>query len=82
MHHVTRFRWWRVVLLGGVTCAGVVVGMQHTQSATPAKSSEPRIDTTLIEKKLAQIVETQQTILKKLDAMTEELRIIKVRATQ
>ena len=41
-----------------------------------------KMDTKMLEQKLDQILMNQQTILNRLEAMAEELRIIKIRATR
>lgn len=65
--------------VGLVLCA-VLLGAQAIHSAN-AQKTEAKLDSAAIDRRLAQIVENQKTILKKLDAMAEELRIIKIRAT-
>ena len=63
-----------------VLFAAAVVTVQHLASAQSTRDtkSDPRV----LEKKLEEVLATQQTILQKLDELMEELRIIKVRATR
>lgn len=89
MRRAHSFLWfgrgiWMSLMLGGVA----VTIPRHANADTPPhpatvrKSSSQSSDTTLDHKKLDKILENQQTILHKLDAMMEELQIIKVRATR
>ena len=64
----------------GLLIAALLLGAQAIQSATTPKG-ESKLDAAMIDKRLTQILENQRAILKKLDAISEELRIIKVRAT-
>lgn len=67
------------ILLGLLVGGTAVVAAQHLASAQSARES--KADSRALEKKLDEVLATQQTILQKLDAMMEELHIIKVRAT-
>ena len=52
-----------------------------TSSATKPSTPSQEASDAKLEKKLDEILANQQTILQKFDAVMEELRIIKVRAT-
>ena len=54
--------------------------LESSKKAHSPKSEES--DITRIERKLDEIIATQQTILSKFDAVMEQLRIIKVRSTR
>ena len=60
--------------LGVLAAAGRIDGAPKVQ--------EPKMDTAALERKLDQVLANQQTILTTLNAMMEELRIIKIRATR
>lgn len=60
--------------------AAAVVTVQHLASAQSTRDTKS--DSRALEKKLDEVLATQQTILQKLNEMMEELRIIKVRATR
>ncbi|MBI4322672.1 MAG: hypothetical protein HY596_00170 [Candidatus Omnitrophica bacterium] len=75
---MTRLRGIQTVI-GVLLFATAVIALQHLASAQSTR--EPRSDSRALEKKLDEVLATQQTILRKLDEMMEELRIIKVRAT-
>ena len=71
----------RLVLVG--VALGTFVAVQYLASAQVApKSRESKIDSAAIERKLDAVLSNQQTILQKLDAVMEELHIIKIRATR
>ena len=60
------------------SCAGLglILAIAAGRAAGDAKP-----ETRALEKKIDQVLANQQLILQKLDAMMEELRIVKVRAT-
>lgn len=64
-----------VLLLAGLAFAA-------DQQAGVQGVREPKANLAAIEKKLDAVLATQTMILQKLDAMAEELRTIKVRATR
>ena len=76
---------------GGRLCAvglavGVVMwfGVSAVASEQSGRSSRPPEDEDLaarVNTKLEEVLETQQQILKRLDEVMEELKIIKIRAT-
>ena len=67
-------------VIGAALLVTVVIALQHLASAQSTRDTKS--DSQVLEKKLEQILSTQQTILQKLDDVMEELRIIKVRATK
>ena len=67
-------------VIGLVLLATAVIALQHLASAQSTR--ETKSDSRGLEKKLDEVLATQQTILQKLDEMMEELRVIKVRATR
>jgi len=73
-----RRAWWCGFL--GLLAAALAV--QHVAGAQTSRSRESRLDTAAIEKKLDVILANQQTVLQKLDAVMEELRVVKVRCTR
>ena len=66
-------------VIGAALLVSAVIALQHLASAQSTRDTKS--DSQVLEKKLEQILATQQTILQKLDDVMEELRIIKVRAT-
>ena len=80
-----------VVMVGGVLLWRAMVATAvepRTSRAAGATASESASDHATVEKKLREILKNQEqvlanqaTILQKFDAVMEELRIIKVRAT-
>jgi len=66
-------------MIGVVMLAGAIITMHRLASAQSTR--ETKSDSRGLEKKLDEVLATQQTILKKLDELMEELRIVKVRAT-
>ena len=75
MAHARRIQ----TVIGVVLVAAAVIALQHLASAQSTR--ETKSDSRALEKKLDEVLATQQTILKKLDEVMEELRIVKVRAT-
>ena len=73
---------WRRAAIGLTVGVGVLTGAQYLHSATVTKADTAKVDASIIDKRLTQLLENQRTILKKLDAISEELRIIKIRATR
>ncbi|MBI3323982.1 MAG: hypothetical protein HYZ92_01740 [Candidatus Omnitrophica bacterium] len=67
-------------LLGALAAGGLFTAA-HLASGAETKR-EPKLDTAAIERKLNEILNNQTAILQQLDAMMEELKIIKVRATR
>ena len=67
------------IVMGLVLLATAVVALQHLASAQSTR--ETKSDSRVLERKLEEVLATQQTILQKLDELMTELRIIKVRAT-
>ena len=74
------FTRFRIVTFLGLALLGSAVIVQHHASAQVNRESKS--DITALEKKLTEVLANQQLMLQKLDAMMEELRIIKVRATR
>ena len=66
-------------VIGVVLVAAAVIALQHLASAQSTRDTKS--DSRVLERKLEEVLATQQAILQKLDALMEELRIIKVRAT-
>lgn len=84
---------WLVMSLVATSVSGLgelplLWAQTDPESAQPVKTSKPPgkaealASDAAIKKKLDEILANQATILQKLDAMTEELRIIKIRATR
>ena len=68
-------------LVIGLACWGGAT-LWATEATSKAGSSEiTKADLTKLDRKLDQILANQQTIFQKFDAVMEELKIIKVRAT-
>ena len=67
------------IVVGLVLLVTAVVALQHLASAQSTRDTKS--DSRALERKLEEVLATQQTILQKLDELMEELRIIKVRAT-
>lgn len=67
-------------LIGLLVVLGVIAMVAH-HGADAQTTRESKSESRLLDKKLNEILAAQQTILQKLDAVMEELRIIKVRAT-
>ncbi len=67
-------------VIGVLLVTIAVIALQHLASAQSTRESKS--DSRTLEKKLDEVLAAQQTILKKLDEMMEELRVIKVRATR
>ena len=78
MTRVQQVGRFRIGLLLSAVLLGAAVMIQRIASAQGSR--EPNF--AALEKRLNQVLANQQTILQKLDAMMEELRIIKVRATR
>ena len=77
------FAWLGLGIGGGLVLCIVTVSVQHLANAeTKTLHVTPLSDNKLDMKKLDKILEQQHTILQKLDAMMEELQVIKVRATR
>lgn len=66
-------------MIGVVLLATAVIALQHLASAQSTRDTKS--DSRALERKLEEVLATQQTILQKLDELMEELRIVKVRAT-
>ena len=77
-----RGRW---LYAAGLAVSVVVwVGVNTVASEQSGRSSRPPEDEDLaarVNTKLEEVLETQQQILKRLDEVMEELKIIKIRAT-
>ena len=96
-HHLKRGNPRLAVIAGLLLAVGMGTGVVFSQddAEPPTRSSRPAKpagtssasdtgkdkDLAAIERKLDQIIQTQSAILQKFDAVMEELRIIKVRAT-
>ena len=90
-----RVRWWVAAVLGCVLAAGAGFGAlaraadeegsadratRRTSRTTTAVTSTAS-NTDPLERKLDDVLAGQQAILKRLDEVMEELRIVKIRAT-
>lgn len=73
-------RWLISLSIGVVLVVVAVLGQQATSALAEREPSS--MELAAIEKKLDALLADHQTILQKLDAVMEELRIVKVRATQ
>ena len=84
-------RRWFVVVLGAMVLSLAVLwhqSLSHGEDGTAqdhrsstSGSQVKSSDLSRLQSKLDQVLDNQQTILKKFDAVMDELRIIKVRAT-
>ena len=70
---------WGVLIIGAIAA---MLGLATRSDAEAETARESRAASAALEKKLQEVLDTQQLILQKLDAMAEELRIIKVRSTR
>ena len=70
---------WGVLI---IWATAAMLGLATRSDAEAETARESRAASAAIEKKLQEVLDTQQLILQKLDAMAEELRIIKVRSTR
>ncbi len=68
----------RVVVLAA---ASVVLAMAASR-LNPASKTDAHVETAGLEKKLDEILANQQAMSQQLDAILEELKVIKVRATR
>lgn len=71
--------WSLLVLIGLVGVLWMLQGRADAQ--TTKRTKEPLLDAASIDKKLQTILDNQQLILQKFDAVMEELRIVKIRCT-
>ncbi|GEM_PF-1773048 len=83
--------WGIVGMVAGCLAVGAAAVRAETEYETAQQTlkakgqsitSEPKLNTQALEKKLDRVLANQQTMLERLDAMTEELHIIKIRATR
>lgn len=93
MRRITRERSWprALPLVVGIGMGLCACGMLFAEDQTASHATHPRqktrtarranSDQTRLEGKLEKILANQQAILQKFDAVEEELRIIKVRAS-
>ena len=93
----TRMRWWIALTLGCALAAGAGFGAlaraadeegsstrtthRTTKATTAATSTAPKTDSLALERKLDDVLAGQQAILKRLDEVMEELKIVKIRAS-
>ena len=78
-----RTAWWlprSVAVVGLVGSLWMLQGLVDAQ--TTKRTKGPMVDAAAIDKKLETILENQQLILQRMDAVLEELRIVKVRCTR
>ncbi|MBI3088414.1 MAG: hypothetical protein HYY91_05995 [Candidatus Omnitrophica bacterium] len=68
-----------IALLGLLGFAGVLAGTQPRSSAQQAEKTKAEL--AALDKKLKEVLATQQAILDKLNTVLEELKIVKVRCT-
>ena len=68
-----------IVLLGLLGLAGVLVGLQPWTGAQEADKTKAEL--AALDKKLKEVLATQQAILDKLTTVLEELEFVKVRCT-
>lgn len=73
-------RWWGLAVAGAVTAGALAAQWAGAQESARRRTTEP--DLSSVDKKLEQVLAKQDEILKRLDAMTEELQIVKVRCTR
>lgn len=72
---------WRVAV--GAAVVGSLWMLQGLVDAqTTRRIKPPVVDAAAVDQKLATILENQQLILQRMDAVLEELRIVKVRCTR
>ena len=74
-----RRAFWGLIIVGAIT---VSIGLAHSSNADVETARESRTASAALEKKLQEVLDAQQLTLQKLDAIAEELRIIKVRSTR
>ncbi len=55
--------------------------LAHAETSANKPATDAKLDTTLLNKKLDHILANQETILQKLEAMAQELQVVKVRST-
>ena len=86
--HARRGLWGAVLCTIAVTTSAVssfgeqaTTGAQRSQGRRASTDTQEMVSAETVAKKLDQVLEMQATILQRLDAVMEELRIIKVRAT-
>ena len=83
MSRMNRKGAWRIGVMAIVGCLGLALLAQRVVNAESAgKSKEAKVDAALVERRLKEILETQQHILQQLEAMAQELQVIKVRCTR
>ena len=70
---------WSLFIAGSIIA---MLGLTTHSEAGAETARESRAASAALEKKLQEVLDTQQLILQKLDALAEELRIIKVRSTR
>ena len=70
---------WGMLIIGAIA---IMLGLATRSDAEVETARESRAASAAIEKKLQEVLDTQQLILQKLDAMAEELRVIKIRSTR
>jgi len=66
--------------MGGLLGLWLVMGQMANAQAP--RDAIDEMDLARLDKKLNQIIATQETILQRFDAVMEELRIIKIRSTR
>ncbi len=75
----TLAKWSLLVLIGLV--GGLWILQERAHAQTAKRTKEPLVDVASIDKKLQTLLENQQLILQKFNAVMEELRIVKIRCT-
>lgn len=70
-----------ISLVGALAwCQAQVAAEQARSKHTSAQSSDTAIDEAILLQKLEQVLANEQAILKKFDALQDEVRVIRVRA--
>lgn len=81
MHARSGWVAWSVTAGAGVVGSlWMLQGLVDAQTTRRAKP--PVVDAAAVDQKLATILENQQLILQRMEALLEELRIVKVRCTR
>ena len=73
-------RWWGVAVAGSLAAGALAAQWAGAQEAARRRTAEP--DLSSLEKKLEQVLANQDEIMKRLEVMTQELQVVKVRCTR
>ena len=77
--------WW-AGLAAGIVAGLLIAGWPQAQAEIAGKADRSdradRAELQAIQKSLKEVLDSQQTIIQRLDAALEELRVVKVRCTR